>query len=352
MPNEINDSLINKPLQADQPLVSVIIPVYNVSAYLSQCLDSVLAQTYHNLEIIVIDDGSTDGSGSICDSFALKDKRVHVFHTKNNGLATARNIGLQHVHGLYLLFADSDDWIEKHTIATLLAVAQTEKADIVVGKKITEYIGKSIPEPKAQENIQVFKGNNILPAYVNGTFSDIVWNKLYKTTVFNEIYFPDGHNYEDIATTWKIMKTLSDSAGSIAILSSELFHFRMRKSSISHTRSLENIIDSWNACLEKYMGLTDYQEQTIASCVIVARSLWINYISFSKEDKSKATEVFKEMQTFIHDHNKTIIRGNYPSLIKLTCFCFQTNSSLIMWLSYLAQKARIHLKNQKNRMYN
>lgn len=352
MPNEINEPLSNKPLQEDQPLVSIIIPVYNVSAYLSQCLDSVLAQTYQNLEIIVIDDGSTDGCGNICDSYTHKDKRVHIFHTENNGLATARNIGLQHVHGSYLLFVDSDDWIENHAVATLLTVAQKEKADIVVGKRILEYIGKSISKQKSEIPVQIFKGKDILPAYVKGTFHDTVWNKLYQTAVFSEVRFPDGHNYEDVATTWKIMKVLAYNAGTIAVLSSELFHFRMRKSSISHTRSLENIIDCWNAYLGKYTELADYQEQIITSCVIATSRMWVNYIGFSKEDKAKASEVFKEMQTFIINHKKKIIWGKYSCLTKITCFCFQTNSILIIWLSYLIKQTRDFLKNLFNRMYN
>ena len=100
----------------NERLVSVIIPVYNVSRYLPQCFDSVTSQTYRNLEIIVIDDGSTDDSGIICDQYAEKDDRIHVIHTDNRGLASARNLGLENVSGEYISFIDSDDWIEPHAI--------------------------------------------------------------------------------------------------------------------------------------------------------------------------------------------------------------------------------------------
>ena len=106
-----------------KPLVSVIIPVYNVSRYLPQCLDSVTSQTYQNLEIVIVDDGSTDGSGSICAHYAERDDRILLIRSENKGLASARNLGLGSICGEYISFIDSDDWVEPHMIEKLLEAA-------------------------------------------------------------------------------------------------------------------------------------------------------------------------------------------------------------------------------------
>lgn len=112
------------------PLVSVIIPVYNTEKYLNQCINSVLAQTLSDIEVLLIDDGSTDGSGKICDDYARKDKRIHIIHTSNQGVSHARNRGLDQAKGEYISFIDSDDWIDPDMIATLYRLIQTHHADL------------------------------------------------------------------------------------------------------------------------------------------------------------------------------------------------------------------------------
>lgn len=128
----------------DAPLVSVVIPVYNVSRYLPQCLDSVISQTYRNLEILIVDDGSTDDSGDICDRYANGDDRIRVFHTPNGGIASARNLALENVKGQYISFLDSDDWIERHAIETLLRAARLTESDIVDARYYIEYMGNTV----------------------------------------------------------------------------------------------------------------------------------------------------------------------------------------------------------------
>ena len=112
-------------------IISVIIPVYNVEAYLPQCLDSVLTQSYSSLQVILIDDGSTDSSGGICDEYAAKDSRIHVIHQKNGGAASAKNAGLRVAIGKYLSFVDSDDYLEKNAYSFMVNCLQTTGADVV-----------------------------------------------------------------------------------------------------------------------------------------------------------------------------------------------------------------------------
>ena len=128
----------------DEPLVSVIIPVYNVSRYLPKCLDSVISQTWRNLEIIVIDDGSTDGSGSICDQYAKRDDRIKVIHSPNRGLSSARNLGLDNLRGQFISFIDSDDWIEPDAVETLVKAALLTGSYIVTAGFCHEYVGKTV----------------------------------------------------------------------------------------------------------------------------------------------------------------------------------------------------------------
>ena len=118
-----------------KPLISVIVPVYNVEKYLGKCVDSILAQTYENLEIILVEDGTRDGCGAICDAYAAKDPRVRVIHKENGGLSSARNAGMDIARGEYFGFVDSDDWIEPETYETLLNLAEKYNADLVSGSR-------------------------------------------------------------------------------------------------------------------------------------------------------------------------------------------------------------------------
>jgi glycosyltransferase involved in cell wall biosynthesis len=125
------------------PKISVIIPVYNVRQYLDQCLNSLAEQTYKNLEIILVDDGSTDGSSEICDSYSEKDERFKVIHQNNAGVSSARNAGLNAVSGEWIMFMDADDWIENDTCEAALNCAVRNDADTVLFNMIYEYVGQS-----------------------------------------------------------------------------------------------------------------------------------------------------------------------------------------------------------------
>ena len=122
-----------------QPLISIIIPVYNVERYLAQCLDSVINQTYPNLEIICVNDGTTDSSGQILEQYAQKDGRIVVIVQENQGLSGARNTGLKHVHGKYIMFVDSDDWIELETCEDAVIAAEKHNADLVMWSYVREF---------------------------------------------------------------------------------------------------------------------------------------------------------------------------------------------------------------------
>lgn len=152
-------------MMENEVLVSVIIPVYNVESYIEKCIKSVVSQTYKNLEVLLIDDGSTDNSGTICDEFANEDNRIIVYHKKNEGLGLTRNFGLKHASGQYVLFIDSDDYIEIESISRLLKESIASNADLVVEgyKKITDQ-GVLLFEEKYE--YEVFEGKAVLTKFL------------------------------------------------------------------------------------------------------------------------------------------------------------------------------------------
>ena len=220
-------------------MVSVIVPIYNVEPYLNQCIDSIIAQTYRDLEIILVDDGSTDRCGAICDSYS--DPRIAVYHTENRGLSAARNLGIEKSHGEFLYFIDSDDWIDSELVEQ--AIVKIEDADVLCFEK----------------NEGIYNGFEAMCEYINGRISVYTWNKLYSQRVFSTIRFPEGRIMEDIATTHKL---LYHSQKTICAHISG-YHHRYRENSLSQTHDLKNIIDYWLAVKEQY----DFCNNAISSCM-------------------------------------------------------------------------------------
>lgn len=232
------------------PLVSVIIPVYNVEPYLSEALDSVIRQTYGHLEIIVVDDGSADGSGSICDRFAEQDGRIRVIHQSNKGLSGARNTGLDRMTGEFCAFLDPDDAYEETYIEKLLTVMLRENADLVSCKytahttdgRLRRGGSPSVPNRGSGAYDRV-RG---LRALADGEIGVGVWTKLYRKELWRDIRFPEGRVYEDICTTYRVF----DLCGTIYVLDEPLYLHRRRRGSITDTFTLQNIRDLELSCSE------------------------------------------------------------------------------------------------------
>ena len=333
----------------DNPLISVIIPVYNVSRYLGQCIDSVIQQTYKNLEIIIIDDGSTDDSGIISDQFAFVDSRIKVFHTENKGLSSARNLGIDNANGLYLSFLDSDDWMGIDAIELLLNAAKETGAEIVASNFCYEYVNKIIHRKSDKNRLQIFHGDEILSNFADGLFSDVIWNKLYHNNCFNNIRFPIGHKFEDIFVTWQYIKKMAEEDKTLVFISEELFHYRVRENSISRTSSFNNIVDCWNAYLAKYNGLIEYQKHLISDCFLSIGRMWNNYSGFSREEKTKAKETINEMQSFSKNNRTIVLKSEFSRIIRLICIISQTKSSFMMRLCFCIGKAHKHRMRKKEK---
>lgn len=228
-------------------LVSVIVPVYNVRPYLREALDSVVQQTYGNLEILVVDDGSDDGSSEICDAYA-KDPRVRVFRQKNLGVSAARNCGLDRMSGDVVAFLDADDFFYPNMIKTLLAAMQRNRADIVVGGYDSRIYGKWRGQ-RRREKVFAFHQEELLcsseaiVAMVEGRLNKSVWNKLYDRKLWNAIRFPDGRVYEDVFTSYQVL----DKAERVLLIPGTQMMYRIRKRSFTQTSSCNKLRDRQDA---------------------------------------------------------------------------------------------------------
>lgn len=230
------------------PLVSVIVPVYNVRNFLEEALDSVISQTYQNLEILVIDDGSTDGSSDLCDLYEQKDQRIKVFHQGNKGLSAARNVGLDHMTGDLVAFLDPDDAYESEMIRTMVQALQNMDADIVkcgVNKQKTE--GKLKKDEKDKndetENWKVLSRREALIALVYGEINTAVWNKIYQRKLWDDFRFQEGVLIEDVKPAYLLL----NRADRIGIIPEKLVDHRIRPGSISLKIQSKLITDFVNA---------------------------------------------------------------------------------------------------------
>lgn len=258
--------------------ISIIIPVYNVERYLEQCIESVINQTYNNLEIILINDGSTDSSGLICDDYALKDRRISVIHKENKGLSDTRNVGILNATGEYLMFLDSDDWLDLSTCELALNTAKENNAELVFWSYIREYESISLPKKIILSELSqiVFEKSDVknkLQRRIVGLVNEELNNpgnmdslvtacmKLYKTVAIRNIEFVDT---KEIGTEDMLFNLYAFSNINKAVyINKELYHYRRdNKESLTSTND-HNLYYKWKNLfnlIEQYLIENDYEE--------------------------------------------------------------------------------------------
>ena len=279
----------------ENALISVIVPVYNVEKYLDYCINSIANQTYNNLEILLIDDGSTDQSSAICDKWAVKDKRIKVIHKENGGLSDARNAGMQMAKGAYIAFIDSDDWIEKYYIEYLYrAIKETgaeisacEVRQVVDGQKTEKLNNKVLSEIKCTTEealATILKGNG---------FRAVAWNKLYKASLLSEETFKVGVLHEDEFFTYRII----GKAKILSFVENPLYNYRQRSGSIMKTISMRHL-DVLDAYLDRlnYLRLKfpELYKQDKATFCITCVNYYCDATMKKFEDNSKSKSIIKE----------------------------------------------------------
>ena len=260
-------------------LVSVIVAIYNIENYLNVCIDSILAQTYTDIEIILVDDGSTDKSSAICDEYAKKDSRIKVIHKENGGLSSARNAGLDVASGEYISFIDGDDSIHKTFIEILLRMCEEDQCEISMCDYLKTKSDSILLEPQKNGDFVVLDKKKLMDncAGVGGEYEKyaVVWNKLYKSSLYNNIRFPEGKLHEDIYVTYRIYWL----ANKLCVTNQYLYYYLQRSNSLMGKRYDITRLDSLEAHkmkkdFFKEQGLKDAYRSTM---IIYYNDLWVHY---------------------------------------------------------------------------
>ncbi len=264
------------------PLISVIVPVYNVEQYLDQCMQSIVAQSYRHLEILVVDDGSTDGSGAMCDQWAARDSRVRVFHQPNGGLSAARNTALDAMTGQLVVMADSDDVLHPQFIATLLAVMQRHDADIAVGGYQPFYGERmEFPALTGTDKVVTYDRREALQAilYQRG-LTHSAWGRIYRASLFEGIRYPVGSIYEDLAIIYPLIR----KCRRVAAIGTVLYGYRQRQDSIIGAFSPRRaaVLDIAEA-LERQVERDDAQHLPAVRSRLL--SAYFNILLLSQQDR-------------------------------------------------------------------
>lgn len=307
-------------------MISIIVPVYNVEPYLRKCLDSIVNQTFRDLEILIIDDGSTDGSGEICDEYR-KDERVKVFHTNNRGLSCARNLGLDNATGDWIGFVDSDDWIEPDMYEVLLERAEETRADVLECGMFIEFASQIIKQPAF---VATVCEKEALEALIKHKINNQVWNKLWKSQCFVDIRFPEGRNFEDISTVYKLI-----IKARVVGLNGIYYHWRQRASSISHSHDKKNLEDYWDAHKQRYEDLKDcvsceVKALLLRNCAYAISRTWAWNL------KSNCSSVaLKEMNEFVDKNYPFAGIQERPMSLRICLFLAQFNNQVSFTIAYL-----------------
>ncbi len=321
----------------NQPLISVIVPVYNVEKYLPQCLDSIKNQTYKNLEIILIDDGSTDSSGILCDEESRNDRRIKVFHKENGGLSDARNYGIDKAKGSWLTFIDSDDYISSNYVEYLFKLSVTHNTKIATGAHTVFYeSGKKVYKGfgKDSESVQSEKEalNHIL---LDDGLDLSAWAKIYSAELFQNIRYPKGFAFEDTATTYKLFF----QCDKIVAGGKSIYNYRIRSNSITTAGSfkkkmqlIENTKIMCSDITTKYPDLSQAAER---------RLVWAYFSTLNQlikcQDRKNYKKEEKEILYFLKEKHQTIKKGSsYSKRDKLasTALTFGLPFYTFVWKLY------------------
>lgn len=292
-------------------LVSVIVPVYNVEQYLDVCVNSIINQTYKNLEIILVDDGSTDASETICDEWALKDDRIKVIHKENGGLSDARNTGMRMSEGEYIFFVDSDDYIKGNAIEELVCALERDNADIVIADSICFNDGEDVQESAYFGENKLYNQYQAAEHYASLAWS--AWNKLYRRDVHISIEFPVGRIHEDEA----IMFYLIANSQKILHIGQQLYYYRKRKGSITEQEYSIKKMD-WYYCWKNNIEYVinkfpNAYEQVLDKWLMV--SIY-NIDNLLRYNKSETKKYIIEIQSTIKKYSWDIFNSRKINLKK------------------------------------
>lgn len=305
----------------NNPKISVIVPVYKVEPYLHRCLDSILMQTYRELEIILVDDGSPDNCGAICDEYAVMDDRIVVIHQQNAGVSAARNAGLDIAAGEYIGFVDPDDWIEPDMYEYLMQAIVTHDADIAScafsrdsddATLLCEQIDTVVTGPEA---ISMLIGRKEIV--------EVVWNKIYRADLWKELRFPVGKRYEDAA----VFHVFLDLAARVAFLPQAKYHYILRNEGFMQTAGFVDAAVRWLVLAQRREYLQSrypqLQSQLDAGVLGISMGIWSAAWKHRKQLTVADRKLFEEVSRYSQKHYKTALRYG----------CYGISGRIRLWLT-------------------
>lgn len=319
-------------------LISIIVPIYKVEAYLKKCVESILNQTYKNLEIILVDDGSPDGCGKICDEYAQKDNRIKVIHKENGGLSSARNAGLEIATGEYISFIDSDDYVAENFIEKLYNLAVENNADISECNFLK--FENDVVLKNENESVELYTSYDMLKRMYNthATRTIVVWNKLYKKKIYDNLRFPVGKINEDEFITYK---AFYNSNNLIATTNLSLYYYRYSPQSIMGRKFNAKRLDLLDALEERKQFYKEKNEKELFEMTVEVLQKYLKEFYFlSLENIEEPKECLRKI--------KGIMRRNlidYVSLkkvklfSKIKMFLFSLLPSLYIFLIKIKREA-------------
>ena len=308
----------------EEDLISIVIPVYKVEKYLEKCIESVLKQTYTNLQIILVDDGSPDNCGKICDEYAKRDSRIDVIHKVNGGLSEARNVGISKAKGRYIGFVDSDDYIKENMYEILLNLIKKYDADVSICN-LYDVIDESEYIRNKENGIREYSRLDILKeVLLDKNIQSYAWNKLYKKELFDEVKYPIGKKYEDIGTTFYIF----EKCNKIVVTSEPEYYYLKRSDSLVNNVTESTVFDYMELILQRYLYINDnikelkqYNDYYLVRTLLTAN----NDIKELKQIEEKTKQKYNEL----YNISKEILRTNYSNLKK---FFTEEQNEKIIWI--------------------
>lgn len=314
-----------------KPIISVIVPVYNSEKYLSRCIESIISQSFVDLEIILINDGSFDKSGDICEKYKDLDNRIIVIHKENGGVSSARNIGLSIARGEYIGFVDSDDYIEKNMYFYLYNHLINSRSDISMCDYYVDfYKSNNINKEEVRNSFEIINNIEAIKRIYDdkGWKYEICWNKLFKRELFEKIFFPEGKIHEDALTTYKLLY----KAKSICITTDKLYHYYQSEESITRKEFNIKRLDLIDAMNEKIQLLKDEnltELQYSAEEILIKTLIEFYYETFNlKKEKKYLLDKIKKM--YNKSFNRNILNKNISIKEKIAYFIFWVNPNIYL----------------------
>ncbi|WP_318505200.1 glycosyltransferase family 2 protein [Bacillus sp. T3] len=285
--------------------VSVIVPIYNVEKYLNRCIKSILNQTYKNLEVILVNDGSLDKSGEIADSYSKMDKRIKVIHKENGGLSDARNAGMKQITGEYTIFVDSDDWLDEKMVEAQINISNQFQADIVQSAFYYAYDDHLLfdnrvycqdAEPAVLDNCSL-----MYELVINERIKNFAWGKLYKTSLIKDLPFKKGVLFEDVFWAHHVMHRVN----TFVLIHQPLYYYMQRSDSIVATYTPKNL-DILKGIRERHFFIEDnYKDLIDESYRGILKTSLIHYnLLLLNRKKDKDGNLRKEIRNYIKTHYK------------------------------------------------